>query len=144
MNAETAKHALWNMLFLCWLLAGIATLGSLFFSEVMDRTPCVLCWYQRIFMYPLLIVFSVGLFPFDPRCIRYALPLAIAGWGVAVYHCLLYLGYLPKPMQACTQGVSCSDVKLELFSFVTIPLLSLVAFSLIVALLLAVRKGLKP
>ena len=143
MNTETTKPSLWNMLFLCWLIAFTATLGSLFFSEVMDRTPCVLCWYQRIFMYPLLIVFSVGLFPFDPRCIRYALPLAIAGWGVALYHCLLYLGFIPKSMQPCTQGISCADVKLELFSFVTIPLLSLIAFTLIVALLLAVRKGLK-
>ena len=97
--------------------------------------------YQSI--YPLLIVFSVGLFPFDPRCIRYALPIAITGWGFALYHCLLYLGYLPKDIQPCTQGVSCSDVKLELFSFVTIPLLSLFAFTLIGALLLAVRKGLK-
>ena len=144
MTLENNKAALWNMLFLCWLIAFISTLGSLFFSEVMERTPCVLCWYQRIFMFPLLFVFTVGLFPFDPRCARYALPIALTGWGFALYHCLLYLGFIPKNMQPCTQGISCVDAKLELFSFLTIPLLSFCAFTLIVALLLAVRKGLKP
>jgi disulfide bond formation protein DsbB len=60
---------------------------------------------------------------------------------VALYHCLLYLGFIPQQLQPCTQGLSCADVKLELFGFVTIPLLSLLAFTLLVALLLAVRKG---
>ena len=144
MTSEKTRPALWNMLFLCWLIACISTLGSLFFSEVMEQTPCVLCWYQRIFMFPLLFVFTVGLFPFDPRCARYALPISITGWGFALYHCLLYLGVIPKSMQPCTQGISCADVKIELFSFITIPLLSLIAFTLIVALLLALRKGLRP
>ena len=91
----------------------------------------------------LLFIFTVGLFPPDLRCMRYALPIAITGWGIALYHCLLYLGIIPESMQPCTQGVSCADVKLELFGFVTIPLLSLLAFTLIIALLLAVRKGIK-
>ncbi len=143
MTGESVKPAHWNMLFLCWLIAGVSTLGSLFFSEVMHRAPCVLCWYQRIFMFPLAFILTVGLFPFDYRCVRYALPIAITGWGLALYHCLLYLGFIPKTLQPCTQGVSCAEVKLELFSFVTIPLLSLFAFSLIIALLLAVRKGTK-
>ena len=133
----------WNLLFIAWMIAVVSTLGALFIGEVMGQVPCNLCWYQRIFMFPLLFIFTVGLFPFDVRSARYALPIAITGWSFALYHCLLYLGFIPKSMQPCTQGVSCADVKLELFSFVTIPLLSLVAFSLIVALLLAVRKGLK-
>jgi disulfide bond formation protein DsbB len=141
MTNDTTNPNHWKMIFVCWLIASVAMLGSLFFSEVMLRVPCVLCWYQRIFMFPLAFIFTVGLLPFDPRCVRYALPIAIVGWAVALYHCLLYMGFIPKSMQPCTQGVSCADVKLELFSFVTIPLLSLLAFTLIITLLLAVRKG---
>ena len=84
---------------------------------------------------------TVGLFPFDVRCVRYALPIAIAGWAVALYHCLLYLGVIPESMQPCTQGLSCADVKIELYGFVTIPLLSLIGFTFIIALLLLVQKG---
>ncbi len=144
MTLDTTKPSLWNMLFLCWLVASVSTLGSLFFSEVMEQIPCALCWYQRIFMFPLLFIFTVGLSPFDARCARYALPIAVTGWGFALYHCLLYLGFIPQSMQPCSHGVPCADVKLELFGFVTIPLLSLGAFTFIVALLLAMRKGLKP
>ena len=133
----------WNQLFVCWLIAVSATLGSLFFSEVMERAPCVLCWYQRIAMFSLAFIFTVGLFPLDVRCVSYALPIAIAGWATALYHCLLYLGFIPESMKPCTQGVSCTDVKIELIGFVTIPLLSLLGFTLIIALLLAVRKGIK-
>ena len=143
MTSETTKPALWNMLFLCWLIAGVATLGSLFFSEVMQHTPCVLCWYQRIAMYPLVAIFTVGLFPLDVRCVRYALPIAVAGGLLALYHCLLYLGFIPENLQPCTQGLSCADVKIEVYGFVTIPLLSLAGFTSLIALLLAVQKGLK-
>ena len=65
------------LIFIAWLLATIATLGSLFFSEVMEIQPCVLCWYQRIFMYPLVVIFLVGLFPLDRKC--YSLRLADCG-----------------------------------------------------------------
>lgn len=135
------KASHWNLFFMCWLIAGASTLGSLFFSEIMHRIPCELCWYQRIFMYPLLFIFTIGLFPFDYRCIRYALPIAVAGWAVALYHCLLYTGVIPQGLHTCTQGVSCTDSSLELFGVITIPLLSLLAFSLIIALLILVQKG---
>lgn len=129
------------MIVICWVITFISTLGSLFFSEVMNLEPCVLCWYQRILMFPLLVIFTVGLFPFDYSSIKYALPLALIGWCVALYHCLLYGGFIPKSMQPCGQGTSCADVKLELVGFITIPLLSLIAFSIIILLLLVVKKG---
>lgn len=141
MSPPPIKPAHWNMIFCCWVIAAISTLGSLFLSEVMAMPPCLLCWYQRIFMYPLLFIFSVGLFPFDARCTRYALPLAIGGWLVALYHTLLYQGFIPESMQPCSQGLSCAQMQLDLFGFITIPLLSLAAFSLIIALLFAVQKG---
>ena len=141
MANENIRSAHWNAVFVCWMVACVATLGSLFFSEVMHRVPCVLCWYQRIFMFPLLFVFTVGLFPFDVRCVRYALPIALAGWAVALYHWLLYVGIVPESMQPCTQGISCADAQMDLVGFLSIPLLSLAAFSLIVALTLAVRRS---
>ena len=117
------------MLFICWVLALVATAGSLFLSEVMDYAPCVLCWYQRIPMYALVVVLGVGLQTRDAGVLKYAKPLALIGLVLAAYHCLLYLGFIPKSIQPCGKGVSCADVKLELWGFVTIPLLSLLAFA---------------
>ena len=51
----------WTILFLCWLVAGVSAMGSLFFSYIMGFAPCVLCWYQRIFLFPLVIILTVGL-----------------------------------------------------------------------------------
>lgn len=133
----------WTLIFLSWLVAMIATLGSLFFSEVMDMPPCVLCWYQRIFMYPLVVILLIGLFPLDRYIYRYALPIALIGLGLAVYHYLIYSGYIPENLQPCGQGPSCADVNLELFGFVTIPMLSMMAFSSIIVLLLISRKRAK-
>ncbi len=132
----------WTILFVCWLLATAATLGSLFFSEVMDLPPCSLCWYQRIFMFPLPILLLMGLFPLDAKVVRYALPLALAGWAIAAYHTLLQLGVIPESAAPCSQGVSCSSAYLELFGFVSIPALSLLAFSSVVGLLILLGRRL--
>ena len=134
----------WTLTFGAWLIATVSTLGSLFFGEVMGYTPCVLCWYQRIAMFPLVFVLAAGLFPFDRRVVRYALPLAVAGWGLALFHLALIAGWIPENIKPCQQGVPCSDVQAVWFGFVTIPFLSMVSFSLIAALLLAAHlKGSK-
>ena len=103
----------------------------------MGLAPCALCWYQRIFMFPLVFILAAGLFPFDPKIVRYALPLAAAGLLVAVFHLLLAAGYIPESITPCSQGVPCSKVQIEWFGFVTIPLLSVLAFLIINALLIA-------
>ena len=131
-DRETAS---WTLLFAAWLVAALATGGALFFSEVMRIAPCVLCWYQRIFMFPLALVLAAGLFPLDVRVVRYALPLAIGGWLAGAYQLLLMAGYIPKSAVPCGQGIDCSQAQIEWFGFVTIPLLSVLAFSLIAALL---------
>lgn len=132
------------LLFLSWLLVTLSVLGSLFFSEVMEYAPCSLCWWQRIFMFPLLVVLSFGLFPFDGKVVRYALPLAVGGWLVALYHTLLYSGVIPESAAPCTQGVSCTEVYIELFGFLSIPLLSLLGFTAITTLLVVLRRRLTP
>lgn len=131
------KTTPWSLVFTGWLIATLATLGALFMGEVMGLTPCVLCWYQRIFMFPLVFVLAAGLLPYDPRIIRYALPLASGGLLVAVFHLLLVAGYIPEGLTPCTQGIPCATVQIEWFGFVTIPLLSAVAFLTINALLIA-------
>ncbi len=131
------KSSAWTLVFAGWLLAAMSTLGALFLGEVMGLSPCVLCWYQRIFMFPLVFVLAAGLFPFDQKVVRYALPLTLGGWLVAVFHLLLTAGVIPESATPCTQGVPCSEVQIEWFGFVTIPLLSVAAFSVINALLIA-------
>lgn len=127
------KFSPWTLVFSGWLIAAVSALGALFLGEVLGFAPCVLCWYQRIFMFPLVFVLAVGLFPFDPRVVRYGLPLAIGGWLVALIHMLLIAGIIPESVTPCTQGVPCSQVEAVWLGFVTIPLLSLVSFSVIIA-----------
>jgi disulfide bond formation protein DsbB len=126
----------WTLIFIAWLIATISTLGALFLGEVMGYTPCLLCWYQRIAMFPLVLVLAAGLFPFDPRVVRCALPLALAGLGLALFHLALIAGWIPETIRPCQQDVPCSDVAVVWLGFVTIPLLSVLAFATIVGLLL--------
>ena len=130
----------WTILFLCWLVASISTMASLFFSYVMGFAPCVLCWYQRICLFPLVIILAVGLFPFDKNVVKFAFPLAIAGWLTAFYHNLLYSGVIPETIQPCSQGISCTEKYIELFGFLTIPMLSLLSFSTIITLLIILKR----
>jgi len=134
----------WGLLFSAWLVAAVATAGSLFFSHVMGFAPCVLCWYQRIFLFPLVVVLAVGLFPMDRRVVRYGLPLAVLGWLVAVYHNLVYAGIVPESLQPCARGVSCTEEYIELFGVLSIPMLSLLAFTTLTGLLLAVHRRTRP
>lgn len=118
-----------------WVTVLLATVGSLFFSEVMELPPCVLCWYQRIAMYPLVVIIAAGIVMRDARMKFYALPLALVGLGIAVYHNLLYYGVIPESITPCTQGISCTSRQIEWLGFITIPLLSLAAFAFVSLLL---------
>lgn len=126
---ETKGSLLW--LYGAWMIALVGMVGSLFFSEVMQFPPCALCWYQRIALYPLVFVVGAGIILEDVRVRYYALPLCLAGLAVAFYHNLVYYGAIPETLTPCSQGVSCADTQLELFGFITIPLLSLGAFAAI-------------
>ena len=130
------ESTVWMLVFVAWLIAGVSALGALFFSEIMQLPPCTLCWYQRNFMFPLVLILPIGLFPLDRKVVRYALPLAAIGWLVAVFQMLLVAGIIPEKLEPCAQGVPCSETVIEWFGFVTIPLLSVTAFSTIIALLL--------
>ena len=114
-----------------WLIALVATAGSLFFSEVMDLPPCILCWYQRIAMYPLVLVIGVGIVTRDARWKYYALPLSLVGLAISIYHNLLYYNLIPESITPCKEGISCTTVQIEWLGFITIPLMALTAFVLV-------------
>lgn len=125
------KNKIWYFTFTAWVLSFIATLGSLFFSEIMGFPPCVLCWYQRICMYPLSILLLAALFPINKDSLKFTLPLNFIGIVIAVYHNLLYYNILPEAAAPCAQGISCTTTFINWAGFITIPLLSLIAFSAI-------------
>lgn len=111
-----------------FLMALIAALGSLYLSEVVGFPPCTLCWYQRAFMYPLALVFGTALWTDDAKWPRYALPIALVGLVIAIYHNLIYYDFVSEGMVPCEKGLSCKTRQLELFGFITIPLMSLGGF----------------
>lgn len=131
-EAEKIKNTNGNIfLYAAWIVALVAMVGSLFFSEVMNLPPCVLCWYQRIAMYPLVLIIGVGIGLRDSRVKSYALPLALIGLAVSVYHNLLYYGVIPESITPCTQGISCTSRQIEWLGFITIPLLALTSFIIV-------------
>ena len=134
-DISPARHKGWPLLFTTWMVATIATLGSLFFSEIMDVPICELCWYQRIAMYPLVLILAMGLFPYDPRAVCTATMLTAVGWLIALFHVLLVAGIIPKNVQPCVQGIPCSETHISWLGFLNVPLFSLLTFSLIGALL---------
>lgn len=123
-----------NLLRLNFLVALAATLGSLYFGEVLGYPPCSLCWYQRICIYPLVLIFGVALWTGDRQWHRTALPLALIGFAIATYHNSLYFDWIDEGIIPCQQGVSCKARTIEIFGFLTIPLLSLGVFITVIIL----------
>lgn len=119
------------LLYASWLISLMSVIGSLFFSEVLHIPPCVLCWYQRVFMYPLAFIFPIAIIRRDKNVYAYTLPLGIIGLTIAAYHNLLYYHILSESIIPCTNGISCTTKQLQLLGFITIPLLSLFSFAII-------------
>jgi disulfide bond formation protein DsbB len=117
----------WPLKFL-FLIALAATLGSLYFGEILKYPPCTLCWYQRICMYPLVVIFGAAIWSSDSGFLKYSLLLSITGLLIASYHNLLYYGIIPDNITPCSQGVSCTTKQIEMFGFLTIPLMSWICF----------------
>ena len=116
---------------LAWIIALTASLAVLFIGEVLGQTPCVLCWFQRAFMFPLAIVLGLGLWWQDRRVGRYGIALAIGGAAIALWHLGLYVELIPERIQSCTAtGPSCTDDNQLVFG-IPIPLMALVAFVVI-------------
>ena len=114
-----------------WVTSLIATLGSLYFSEIRGYIPCDLCWYQRIFMYPIVIMTTIAYLQQNARIAVTTATFSIIGGCISLYHYgLQKLSFLQESAPACTSG-SCIGQYINWFGFVTIPLLALTAFILI-------------
>jgi disulfide bond formation protein DsbB len=120
-------------LFLAWLVALTATLGSLYYSEVARFVPCTFCWYQRIAMYPLAVILGIAAFRRDREVWYFAVPLAAVGAVIAAYHYLIQQ-FPGLSGGACSEGVPCSAAYVWKFGFVSIPLMALVSFGAVLVL----------
>jgi disulfide bond formation protein DsbB len=135
------KKLLDNLLYIAWIQAILAMAGSLYFSEIAKFPPCILCWYQRICMYPIVLLIPVGIIKKDKQNIPFfVLPLAIIGTAISAYHNLLYWKILPESAAPCLAGVSCTTKFIEFFGFVTIPFLSFLGFVVVVATMVLYRR----
>lgn len=132
-----------NLIFISWIIAMFATFGSLFFSVVMEFTPCSLCWYQRVAMYPLAVIFLFGVYDEDQSCMRTSIPFTLIGWTIALYHNLLQWEIIPESASPCLSGVPCSAKWINWFGFISIPFLSLIAFTILLIILIIFYKNKK-
>ena len=123
------------LLFLAFIVAIVATAGSLYFSEARLFQPCKYCWYQRILMYPLVILFGIAAIRNDRSVVSYTLPLSLIGMGQAFFHYALQKGLVPQE-NGC--AALCDYAYINWAGFITIPLMSAIAFTLITLLSLAV------
>ncbi|RIH90064.1 Disulfide bond formation protein C [Calidithermus terrae] len=123
------------LLALAWLVAIVATLGSLYYSEVRKFVPCTLCWYQRIAMYPLVFILGTALWRGDLKVKHYVLPLSLIGGSISVVHLLEQRGLLDTSA-VCSSIVPCS---VEYIPSFPIPLQALIAFVLISGAMFLIR-----
>jgi disulfide bond formation protein DsbB len=130
-----------SALLAAFVVATLATVGSLYFSEVAHFEPCRLCWYQRIAMYPLVVILGIAAWRHDPAVRRYAIPVAAIGSLIATYHVALeWLPWLDSG--ACAASTPCTIIWFRELGFISLPYLALSAFLLIIALLwLADERG---
>ncbi|KFZ30827.1 disulfide bond formation protein [Pseudidiomarina salinarum] len=132
----------WWLLLAAWLIAFLSSLAVLFVGEVMGQTPCVLCWFQRAFMFPLAVILAIACYRSDFAVWHYAVPLAGIGALIALWHTLLYVGVIPERIQPCSAtGPSCAGADMTILGGLPLPLLALIAFSTIIVLLLIVRQN---
>jgi disulfide bond formation protein DsbB len=123
-----------------WIVAALATLGSLYLSQIAGLTPCEFCWFQRICMYPLSLLLGIAAFRGEVSIAkRYFLPLSIVGAGLAIYH--YQLEHIAGEPTACSVAIPCNSAAFNVFGFISVPFLSLAAFALITTLLLLARGG---
>lgn len=150
MVRDIKRFIIRNALHIAFVQAWLATFGSLYFSEIRHWTPCLLCWYQRILMYPLTIILAVAIKRKDRNIVYYVLPLTILGMAIALYHYLLQMTPLKEitPVKCNAYG-PCSEIRALTFGpislpyFLTIPFLSLTAFTVITILMIVLLKSKK-
>jgi disulfide bond formation protein DsbB len=125
---------------LAWVMAVVATLGSLYYSQIAHFIPCEYCWYQRIAMYPLAVILGIAVVRRDEGVRRYVLPLAVVGGAISTYHYVIQR-FPDLAAGSCSTTVPCTTALVWKFEFVSIPLMALASFGVIVAVLLLDRSS---
>lgn len=124
-----------HALLFSFIISAMAVIGSLFYSEVLGYTPCTLCWYQRILIYPQALVFLFAMYRKDNSVFRHMLPLSVLGLIVSGYHYLLQRGLAPSlDCDAVGYSVACSKQFVLTYGYMTIPLMAFTAFFLLILL----------
>jgi len=119
-----------TLIYFAWIINIVSLAGSMYFSNVMMLPPCVLCWFQRICIFPMSFILAVGFLKKDKNVIWYALPLVCIGWIISLYHNLLYYKIIQEAISMCTSGISCTSKQIEYFGFITIPLMAYTSLTL--------------
>lgn len=129
-----------NSLVLAFIVAFTSTVASLFYSEIAGFEPCYLCWLQRIFMYPQLVLLGMALVRKKSKIVGYSLALALVGGLISLYHNFIYYGGAsPLPCNALGPGATCLKRYVLEFGYITIPLMALTSFLLLIFFLLLAR-----
>ncbi len=132
-----------NRLFAVWATSFLATMGSLYFSEIRGYTPCELCWYQRIFMYPIVILLTAAIIKKDAKAALYSATLSGIGGAISIYHYSVQkINFIADSSPSCGL-VPCTGEYINWLGFITIPFLALTAFTIIFVLSISILKQLK-
>jgi disulfide bond formation protein DsbB len=133
-----------NGILLAFIVASIALLGSLTYSDILGYEPCKFCWFQRIAMYPQVILLGIALFKRDITFATYSISLSAIGALIALNHYILQLtGTSVIPCSAVGYSISCSKVFVLRMGYITIPLMALSAFLLMIIAMMYARKNIR-
>jgi disulfide bond formation protein DsbB len=141
---DTIRNLLWGYeLWGAFVVAAVATGGSLFYSQVAHFIPCEFCWFQRVLMYPLSILTLLIAVRGDNRAARYLIPLPVVGAGTSIYHMLIERGVIQEHQGCLVTGGGCSTnwIIMHSFGYLTIPTLALTAFLLLFGFLVLASTG---
>ncbi|PLR67596.1 disulfide oxidoreductase [Bacillus sp. UMB0893] len=130
MSEETKKY-IENQLFIAWAASFVSMLGSLYFSEIMDFIPCDLCWYQRILMYPLVVILGMAIYRKDYQIAFYSMILSAIGGTISIYHYAVQKIDFVGTHSASCGIVPCTGEYINWLGFITIPFLALIGFTII-------------
>jgi disulfide bond formation protein DsbB len=140
---KTTNKPIDQFLFVGWAASVIATLGSLYFSEIMKFIPCELCWFQRIFMYPLAVILGIAVVKKDYRISLYSMVLPGIGGTISIYHYLIQKVPFFKEHSISCGMIPCTDQYINWLGFITIPFLALVAFIIIFVVSFYIYRNMK-
>jgi disulfide bond formation protein DsbB len=125
-----------NALYGAFAVSLVAMLGSLYYSNILLLPPCVLCWYQRICMYPLVVILGLAIYRRSRELVIPAIILNVIGLAISIYHNLLYFNILPESAAPCVAGISCTTRMPGWLASFPIPAQALVGFILILIALI--------